>query len=146
MPIYAYRCQDCGFEKDQLQKISDAPLTVCPSCNGNGFARQLTAPAFQLKGSGWYVTDFRDGGNKKAGGESGESTDKAADKPAGEAAGTGSAGSSEAKAESKPAATEPSSGSGGGSAGKAGEASAASPGSGASTSRAASSPSPGASA
>jgi putative FmdB family regulatory protein len=65
MPIYAYRCQDCGFEKDELQKFSDAPLTVCPSCNGNGFARQLTAPAFQLKGSGWYVTDFRDGGSKK---------------------------------------------------------------------------------
>lgn len=69
MPIYAYRCQDCGFEKDQLQKLSDAPLTVCPSCSGNGFARKLTAPAFQLKGSGWYVTDFRDGGQKKAGGE-----------------------------------------------------------------------------
>ena len=65
MPIYAYRCQDCGFEKDELQKFSDAPLTVCPACGGNGFAKQLTAPAFQLKGSGWYVTDFRDGVSKK---------------------------------------------------------------------------------
>ncbi|MBM3406335.1 MAG: zinc ribbon domain-containing protein [Betaproteobacteria bacterium] len=144
MPIYAYRCQDCGFEKDQLQKISDAPLTVCPSCNGNGFARQLTAPAFQLKGSGWYVTDFRDGGNKKAGGEGGESADKTSDKPTDTAAGSGSAGSGEAKADSKPAATESSSGSGGGSAGKAGESPAASTTSSAATPRAASSPSPGA--
>ncbi len=62
MPIYAYRCQDCGFEKDQLQKLSDPPLTQCPSCNQQGFGRVLTAPAFQLKGSGWYVTDFRDQG------------------------------------------------------------------------------------
>jgi putative FmdB family regulatory protein len=84
MPIYAYRCQDCGFEKDQLQKLSDAPLTVCPSCNGNGFARKLTAPAFQLKGSGWYATDFRDGGQKKAEPEGSEAAgDKASDKPAG---------------------------------------------------------------
>jgi putative FmdB family regulatory protein len=64
MPIYAYRCQDCGFEKDQLQKFSDPPLTECPSCGGQGFARILTAPAFQLKGSGWYATDFRDQGAK----------------------------------------------------------------------------------
>ena len=97
MPIYAYRCQDCGFEKDQLQKLSDAPLTVCPSCSGNGFARKLTAPAFQLKGSGWYATDFRDGGQKKAGAEGaaegGEAAgDKASDKPAG--ADTGAAGES----------------------------------------------------
>ena len=104
MPIYAYRCQDCGFEKDQLQKLSDAPLTVCPSCSGNGFARKLTAPAFQLKGSGWYVTDFRDGGQKKAGAEGaaegGEAAgDKASDKPAG--ADTG-AGSETAKSDSSP--------------------------------------------
>jgi putative FmdB family regulatory protein len=107
MPIYAYRCQDCGFEKDQLQKLSDAPLTVCPSCSGNGFARKLTAPAFQLKGSGWYATDFRDGGQKKAGAEGaaegGETVgDKASDKPAG--ADTGAASES-AKSDSSPAST-----------------------------------------
>lgn len=64
MPIYAYKCTSCGFAKDVLQKMSDAPLTVCPSCSAETFAKQLTAAGFQLKGSGWYVTDFRDGGNK----------------------------------------------------------------------------------
>ncbi|MEO8838970.1 MAG: FmdB family zinc ribbon protein [Herbaspirillum sp.] len=59
MPIYAYRCDSCGFSKDALQKISDAPLTQCPSCHKDTFKKQLTAASFQLKGSGWYVTDFR---------------------------------------------------------------------------------------
>ncbi|MGZ3181838.1 MAG: FmdB family zinc ribbon protein [Telluria sp.] len=63
MPIYAYRCDDCGFAKDVLQKISDAPLTVCESCGKPSFRKQLTAPGFQLKGTGWYVTDFRNGGS-----------------------------------------------------------------------------------
>jgi putative FmdB family regulatory protein len=61
MPIYAYRCADCGFTKDALQKISDAPLTVCPSCGNAAFSKQLTAAGFQLKGTGWYATDFRNG-------------------------------------------------------------------------------------
>ena len=61
MPIYAYKCSSCGHTKDALQKFSDAPLTVCPACGSATFAKQLTAPGFQLKGSGWYVTDFRDG-------------------------------------------------------------------------------------
>jgi putative FmdB family regulatory protein len=61
MPIYAYRCEACGFAKDALQKVSDAPLTVCPSCSQSSFKKQLTAAGFQLKGSGWYVTDFRGG-------------------------------------------------------------------------------------
>lgn len=61
MPIYAYRCESCGFEKDALQKISDAPLTQCPSCGADTFRKQVTAAGFQLKGSGWYVTDFRGG-------------------------------------------------------------------------------------
>jgi putative FmdB family regulatory protein len=63
MPIYAYRCDACGFEKDVLQKLSDAPLSECPSCGKPSFKKQVTAAGFQLKGSGWYVTDFR-GGNK----------------------------------------------------------------------------------
>jgi putative FmdB family regulatory protein len=61
MPIYAYKCASCGYAKDVLQKISDAPLTVCPSCNAEAFAKQVTAAGFQLKGSGWYATDFRNG-------------------------------------------------------------------------------------
>lgn len=62
MPIYAYRCDACGHGRDVLQKMSDAPLTDCTSCGATGtFKKQLTAAGFQLKGSGWYVTDFRGG-------------------------------------------------------------------------------------
>jgi len=61
MPIYAYRCDECGFAKDVLQKMSDDPLTVCPTCGKPSFKKQVTAAGFQLKGSGWYVTDFRGG-------------------------------------------------------------------------------------
>ncbi len=63
MPIYAYRCDACGFAKDVLQKIADAPLTDCPECGKAEFKKQLTAAGFQLKGTGWYVTDFRNGGS-----------------------------------------------------------------------------------
>ncbi len=59
MPIYAYRCESCGHSKDVLQKVSDAPLSTCPQCGAETFRKQLTAAGFQLKGSGWYVTDFR---------------------------------------------------------------------------------------
>jgi putative FmdB family regulatory protein len=62
MPIYAYKCESCGHTKDVLQKMSDDPLSVCPACGQPSFRKQLTAAGFQLKGSGWYVTDFR-GGN-----------------------------------------------------------------------------------
>jgi len=65
MPIYAYRCTACGHAQDVLRKISDPPLSVCPACGAPTFVKQVTAAGFQLKGSGWYVTDFRDG--KKAG-------------------------------------------------------------------------------
>lgn len=61
MPIYAYRCEACGFAKDALQKISDPVLTECPACGKSTFKKQLTAAGFQLKGTGWYVTDFRGG-------------------------------------------------------------------------------------
>lgn len=67
MPIYAYRCSACGHAKDVLQKLSDAPLTTCPSCGAEAFGKQVTAAGFQLKGSGWYVTDFR-GGSSGGGG------------------------------------------------------------------------------
>ena len=61
MPIYAYRCAACGHAKDVLQKISDPVLTTCPACGAADFKKQLTAAGFQLKGSGWYVTDFKGG-------------------------------------------------------------------------------------
>jgi putative FmdB family regulatory protein len=83
MPIYAYRCAACGFAKDALQKMSDAPLTVCPSCGKPEFKKQVTAAGFQLKGSGWYVTDFKGGSG-------------------GAAAPAVAAGEGAAKAESKP--------------------------------------------
>jgi putative FmdB family regulatory protein len=64
MPIYEYRCAACGHQEDHLQKLSDAPLTKCPACGRKKYAKQLTAAGFQLKGSGWYATDFK-GGKKK---------------------------------------------------------------------------------
>ena len=61
MPIYAYKCGSCGHAKDVLQKLSDAPLAVCPACGAASFSKQVTAAGFQLKGSGWYATDFKNG-------------------------------------------------------------------------------------
>jgi putative FmdB family regulatory protein len=62
MPIYEYRCADCGFQDEYLQKLSEAPLTVCPSCGKPAFRKLLSAAGFQLKGSGWYATDFKGSG------------------------------------------------------------------------------------
>jgi putative FmdB family regulatory protein len=67
MPIYAYKCSSCGHEKDVLQKVSDSPLTDCPACGTASFAKQITAAGFQLKGSGWYATDFKNGSAKPNG-------------------------------------------------------------------------------
>ena len=75
MPIYEYHCAACGQRHDALQKVSDAPLTDCPHCGAAALSKALTAAGFQLKGSGWYVTDFK-GGQKHA------KPDQAADKPA----------------------------------------------------------------
>ncbi len=104
MPIYAYKCSNCGFAKDVLQKMSDPLLTVCPSCGESTFSKQVTAAGFQLKGSGWYVTDFREGGGKK-GGEGGDksSSDKPDDKPAEKS----SEKRSEKSSDSAPAAAAP---------------------------------------
>ena len=66
MPIYAYRCSACGHAKDVLQKLSDAPLTTCPACAAESFSKQITAAGFQLKGSGWYATDFKGGSGTAA--------------------------------------------------------------------------------
>jgi len=90
MPIYAYRCASCGHSRDVLQKISDPVLTICPVCGVDQFQKQVTAAGFQLKGSGWYVTDFRNGGaaagapaaTPAAGGDSPAATPAAAPAPA----------------------------------------------------------------
>ena len=66
MPIYEYRCAACGHEIEALQKLSDAPLTQCPSCHKPELKKLLSAAGFQLKGSGWYATDFRNSGTKPA--------------------------------------------------------------------------------
>lgn len=66
MPIYAYRCSACGHAKDVLQKLSDAPLSTCPACGADTFSKQVTAAGFQLKGSGWYATDFKGGASAAA--------------------------------------------------------------------------------
>ncbi|MES2534576.1 MAG: FmdB family zinc ribbon protein [Pseudomonadota bacterium] len=100
MPIYAYRCEACGFAKDVLQKLSDAPLTECLSCGKPTFKKQLTAAGFQLKGTGWYVTDFRGG-----------STPAVATAPvvAGEAGAKADAANSGAAESASPAAAAPAS-------------------------------------
>ncbi|WP_310085637.1 FmdB family zinc ribbon protein [Paraburkholderia phenoliruptrix] len=100
MPIYAYRCESCGFGKDVLQKMSDPQLTQCPECGKDTFRKQVTAAGFQLKGSGWYVTDFRGG----SGGTSAPAN--AAANGAGDGADKGaSTGNGAAKPETAAAAT-----------------------------------------
>ena len=112
MPIYAYKCESCGFAKDVLQKMSDAPLTDCPGCGAATFKKQLTAAGFQLKGSGWYVTDFKGGAAGATASSAGSEGGKAESATTGSAGGpsdTSSAGKSAesatpaAKAESAPA-------------------------------------------
>jgi putative FmdB family regulatory protein len=98
MPIYAYKCESCGHTKDVLQKISDEPLSVCPHCGAAQFQKQVTAAGFQLKGSGWYVTDFR-GGSSAA-----PAADEAAKAPAKDSA----AGDAGTAASASPAAPAPS--------------------------------------
>ncbi len=112
MPIYAYRCSSCGHAKDVLRKISDPPLSICPECGADTFTKQVTAAGFQLKGSGWYVTDFK-GGNGAgktapavagAGGDSASGDKPAADKPAADKGGADKAGSDKSGGGSTPAA------------------------------------------
>ena len=96
MPIYAYACGTCGHAKDVLQKLSDAPLSQCPACGAETFTKQVTAAGFQLKGSGWYATDFK-GGNKPAA--------PAASAPAAESASTTSAPAASTPSASTPSTT-----------------------------------------
>jgi putative FmdB family regulatory protein len=102
MPIYEYRCDSCGHQQEFLRKVSDAPLTTCPQCGKPSLTKMLSAAGFQLKGSGWYATDFKGGGSKPAA-KSGDATSGDA-KPVGDKP-------SESKSEEKKAA--PSCGAGG---------------------------------
>jgi putative FmdB family regulatory protein len=108
MPIYAYKCESCGHRQDVLQKLSDPLLTVCPACGAASFVKQVTAAGFQLKGSGWYVTDFRDGGGKKPAASDGTEGDKSGDKQ-GEKAADGAAKPASADAAAAPASASASS-------------------------------------
>ncbi|PMS36365.1 putative FmdB family regulatory protein [Trinickia symbiotica] len=105
MPIYAYRCESCGFEKDVLQKISDAPLTQCPECHSETFRKQLTAAGFQLKGSGWYVTDFRGGSSGGKGANGAKGADSGTKEAGGSNSGESNAGATNAGAANAGAAT-----------------------------------------
>jgi len=106
MPIYAYRCEGCGFQKDALQKLSDPPLVDCPECGAPRFVKQLTAAGFALKGTGWYVTDFRDGSKKSTSTASAGGASEATAGAGTPSAATTSAGTDGGKA--APAAATPS--------------------------------------
>ena len=97
MPIYEYRCDSCGHQQEFLQKVSDAPLTVCPKCGKPTFTKMVTAAGFQLKGSGWYVTDFRNKSSSKPGTKAESKTDSKSE----------SGGESKSSGESKPAESKP---------------------------------------
>jgi putative FmdB family regulatory protein len=86
MPIYEYRCASCGHQLEALQKLSEAPLSTCPACSRDELKKLVSAAGFQLKGSGWYATDFKSNGSKPA-------------KPA--AGGGGEAKASESKGDAK---------------------------------------------
>jgi putative FmdB family regulatory protein len=64
MPIYDYQCTSCGFKKEVMRKVSEPSVNVCPECNKETFAKQVSAPSFQLNGTGWYATDFKGSGSK----------------------------------------------------------------------------------
>ena len=105
MPIYEYRCSECGFQNEYLQKVSEPPMTTCPSCGKATFQKLLSAAGFQLKGSGWYATDFRNSGTKAAKPAESNRAAGAEAKPEAKA---------EAKSETKPKAKSEAPASGGG--------------------------------
>ena len=104
MPIYEYRCDSCGHQQEFLQKVSDAPLTVCPECGKPAFKQLVTAAGFQLKGSGWYGTDFRNKSSSKPAAKN----ESKGDSTGGESTGSESKSGGEAKSsESKPTESKP---------------------------------------
>jgi putative FmdB family regulatory protein len=108
MPIYEYRCAACGHTEDHLQKISEAALTKCPACGKKKYQKQLTAAGFQLKGSGWYATDFKSTSKKsedKADSKAEAKTDSKAEGKTESKAETKSEAKSDSKADKKSAAS-----------------------------------------
>jgi|SRR5689334_15848425 len=99
MPIYEYRCEACGHEDEHLQKVSEAPLTVCPACGKPSYRKQLSAAGFQLKGTGWYATDFKGGAKKKT--DKSEKTEKPAESKTDSKTDTKSDSKSDSKPDSK---------------------------------------------
>ena len=108
VPIYAYKCSACGHAEDKLQKMSDAPLTLCPQCAQSTYSKQVTAAGFQLKGSGWYVTDFRSNGNGGAKASEAAAPVDSAPGAAGTTSESGAAGDSGGK--DKPSSSDASAG------------------------------------
>ena len=100
MPIYEYRCNACGHKEEHLQKVSDAPLSVCPACGKPEYRKQLSAAGFQLKGTGWYATDFKGGSKKPAD----KKTDTKSDTPSDTKSDSKTESKPEPKTESKAAA------------------------------------------
>jgi putative FmdB family regulatory protein len=111
MPIYEYRCAQCGHQQESLQKVTDAPLTVCPKCHQPALAKMVTAAGFQLKGSGWYATDFKgkgsatpaksDAAKSEGGGSSKGSDSKGSDSKGSDSKGSDSKGSDSKASDSK---------------------------------------------
>jgi putative FmdB family regulatory protein len=119
MPIYAYRCAACGHSRDVLQKISDPVLTACPVCGADQFQKQVTAAGFQLKGSGWYATDFKGGASTGApavapSGDGGASAPAAAPAPSSDGGGSSSGSDGGSSSGGSASASASSSGSHGG--------------------------------
>ena len=109
MPIYEYRCAACGHQDDHLQKVSEAPLTKCPACGRKKYSKQLTAPGFQLKGSGWYATDFKGGGKKPEAEKTESKAEAKAETKSESKTESKSESKTEAKTESKPEKKTPAS-------------------------------------
>lgn len=104
MPIYEYACEACGHTLEKLQKMSDAPLTICPQCSEPRLQKQVSAAGFRLKGGGWYVTDFKDNNKKKAAGDEKKSADSKSEAKGDKNQGSDKKGS-DTKSETKPAAS-----------------------------------------
>ena len=98
MPIYAYKCSSCGHTQDALQKVSDAPLTDCPKCHAATLSKQLTTAGFQLRGSGWYATDFKNGSGKRDSAAEPKESDSAKGSDSAKASDSGSAAKTETTA------------------------------------------------
>ena len=101
MPIYEYRCTSCGFQKEYLQKINDPVMTVCPQCEKHTLSKMITAAGFQLKGSGWYATDFRNSGAKPAAKSGTDKSDTKIDAKSDAKSNTKSDAKSDAKSDGK---------------------------------------------